>query len=616
MEILENQTQTKPAGAAKVEPKLNGMSTPMGAITFGSRDVFVMNANQGSSYTNSIASEIATAFGKLPGTKPRINILDKEAVAGLAYSAIIISFKNTNTVNYFTILLEGTGRRPMTANEVTNELAAANVGNRRPMIFTPDEAIDSVLHEQIVKVLASEYNTNEFVNNSGIVVPTHHDDVVILGNNLAAVAHRAITIDAMISSKQVQDLNIRHAIDANPTYQLRIDENFNATTIKNEIGRPIRTDFVVELNAHDVSNNVTSINLQNAKEQICKVGGFIDAIVDIDNTPNPYAQMQPMMQGPRLRLYPHIIITSNETKTPSTGSALLGIVSSLVMLNPGMWLGAVMPKHGKDEHNVAALNISTNIDNLPTPNGVGVPLDLTAKTLSKQEVYSMIKEMFKLSPIISMDIELFGPQSFYNVPFQTACEYNGTREGMVAANEIVEAANWLTAGAFPKTFPLNEIFVSKGVYVPLGTWADKTGEKDIRDVDMSYIANKTGDINAMNKWNLSNLPKDGNGGTEPFYTKIECIKDRIPDAVISGKALRVTFSSKFIMTLSEAVQAAGLNVKYEPAITFGDTYNLQSVSQFMAGASVNGMAHGFARQQTVAGPNYQVFGSNMGMGRY
>ena len=594
------------ASSATTSTIENGIG--LGSIGFGSRDMFLMSANQGSEYTLNIAKTIIEAYKNIPGTtKPRVSVLDKEVINNLAYSAIVVSIKHNDEVSYFTVLLEATGRKPMKAADIISEInAATKVVGSRPKIFTTDDAIDSVLHQEIKTALVKEYNINTIMSVDGLVIPTEHGDITIIANNIAAIAYNACAIDALITSGDMKDLNIFDAKTKVPGSVLRLESNMSKTTAISETGAPVRADWKVDLNLVDTTSQVTSLNLQNNKVTLARTAGFVDAIAEEVLTPT----LPGHPANVSVRLRPHIVITSDNVNTPTTGYMLLGLISSLVMTNKNMWLAAVMPKDNK--HNVGALNILTNLDN--NANRVGSVLDLSGKKTTTDEVYALIKQMFALDPIVSFDVASFGAQTYYTSILATAAQPGNSKSKMNAARELVQVASWLTAGNFPSDYPLNEIFANNGVIVPTGTWADKTGVRDIRDIDLAFIATQTSDVGMLNKWNLSNLPKDSTG-LDPYLTKVEIISKIVPDAEISSKAIRVTFSGKFITTLVNSAISAGLDPKYEPEIKFAETNNLAIMGSYLQGAGINN-GYSFAREQAVAGPSYVTAYSGVGQNRW
>lgn len=598
-------------GAATAAPHGMGQEIPQQAgnmnfdtsLGFGGRELFTMASNLGSEYINKLAQEMLAAYGQLPaGDRPKISILDKDVINNLAYSSLVVHMKNSDFANYFIILLEGTGREPMTADSIVAEVTSAQrPGGQAPFVYTTGDAIDTVLHEEVQQALLSEYGEGTKLRPvDAVVVPHTQHETAQIAVRLAAIGFNACRTDAVIATGQLKDFNIVAAKSKSPNTILKLDTNMLKQTVNDEVDNPVRSDYIVELNAVDASQQVQSLNLQNSKNTLARVSGFIDAIPEEIAVPT----MVGMPAVTNIRLHPHQIITSNAVQTPTPGNMLLGVISSLVMTNQNMWLASVMPSDNrKGVRNVGALNLLTNLEN--NPNGIGEALDLTGKKITADESYALIKQMFSLAPIVSYDIESFGSQTFYTSSLAIAAQPGSSAAKMEAANEIVATANWLTNGNFPKDFPINEIFVNSGVVIPLGRWSDKSGERDIRDVDAAFIATQTQDVSLINKWVLSGLPREASG-MDPYITKVDLIAKLIPGAVITGKAVRVTFSAKFIETLINAAMGAGLDARYEPEIKFVETNNIAMMGNYMAGAGLGANSAGFAKQQMNNAPLYNT----------
>ena len=603
------QTQ-QPDREIPTNPSAMNFDTSLG---FGGRELFTMASNLGSEYINKLAQEMLEAYRGLPnGDRPKVSILDKDVINNLAYSSLVVHMKNEQFVNYYIILLEGTGREPMTADAIIAEVnSAQRPGGQQPFVYTTGDAIDSVLHEEVQAALIAEYGESTNLRPvDAVVVPHTQHETAQIAVRLAAMGFNACRTDAAIATGQLKDFNIVSAKQKSPNTILKLETNMLKQTVNDEVDNPVRSDFIVELNAIDASQQIQSLNLQNSKNTIARVSGFIDAIpeeIQVLTQPG-----MPTMTN--IRLHPHMVITNNAVQTPTPGNMLLGVISSLVMTNQNMWLASVMPSDNrKGVRNIGSLNLLTNLEN--NQNGIGEALDLTGKKITADESYALIKQMFTLSPIVSYDIESFGSQTFYTSSLAIAAQPGNGAAKIEASREIIDTAKWLTNGNFPSDFPANEIFVNSGIVIPLGRWSDKSGERDIRDVDAAFIATQTQDVGLINKWVLSGLPREASG-MDPYITKVDLISKLIPGAVITGKAVRVTFSAKFINTLINAAMGAGLDARYEPEIKFVETNNLAMVGNYMAGAGLDGGASGFAKQQMNNAPLYATPYSTNGATRY
>ena len=279
-------------------------------------------------------------------------------------------------------------------------------------------------------------------------------------------------------------------------------------------------------------------------------------------------------------------------------------------------MAALAPRTGVKTHNHGVLNIVANLEG--NVNGVGEIIDLTDPKLDSGEVYQILSKLYPLEPVVTIDVDVYGPETHYTSVFSVAGAPGHTQKEAdlkrEAASEIVETAQWLTNGHFPLDFNLNDIFATSGVVIPTGRWIDKDGvERDIREIGYVEIAEQTnGDIEVMNRWALSNFP---NSGVDSFSTKVEILNQFIPTAEISGKADRLMFNGKFLNTLMRAATAAGLNATYDPAIVLTQTANITAFTNDLRMAAVDPTNIGFNAYGAGAGGGYSTPYTSAGMFR-
>lgn len=586
---------------------LNKSNIPI--LTLGSKVLTIMNSGIGSEFLNKFVEAIKTSYaGELNTNHGKLLVIpmDNETNKNIAYSSIIVALVKNNTATYFTIVLEGTGRKPLDAITFTNEL---NTISRNPMqvqryneTYVTSDVIDAVYHAEIRKTLAialAPVNT-KFVQADAIVIPYYNielDQAYI--RPIASAALNSCIVETAKTNSEFLDLNISESRKQNNAITLKIENNIIPKTVKDIAGKPVRADFTVELVAVDNRANTTSINMQNNKEVATKALGFVDAmpeLVNIPGTPN-FA----------LTLRPHIIVTSLEGALPTTGYALLSLVTSVIMTNDDMWIGAVSPKINDNLHDYGSLNILTNLES--NPEGKGAPIDF--KALNSTELQTMIKRLFTLAPMLSIDVELCGAQTSVTSIFATASasplssDPAEVKARNKSAHEIILAANWLTDGAFSTNFSIDNIFISTGIVVPTGKWIDKTGEmRDIRDIDLAMIATLTNDKALIEEWAKSNVPY-AISGIDSYSTKVRILSQLNINAEIAGKAIRCTFSDQFIITLANACKTAGLDSRYEPAVQLFNNSSISMMAGYMRNAGITN-ATGFATAYSNGNMNYQT----------
>lgn len=609
------QAEVKQPGSFTEEKAFKNNQTLGGdALGFGTRQLKLMSSVRGGELIANLTKVMEESFknAKLDNLiKPNVEVFDNTIVTDLAYSAIVISSLYGDTVYYYTIVLEATGEKSFTASDIIAELTAASKapGQQRPQIYTPDDANDVYLHDIIQNRLAQVYGVNKFKAVDGMVLNRESSDLATAPYHLAAIAIQAIYSEYALDSEKVKDLDIATA-KKSTNGQLRFDTVFTNGRSVNEFGVPVRADWKINLALYKNNQQIQSINGQNSKVGVTSVTGFIDS------TPEEVTLQNPNGFGTftKFELRPNIIVTSIDPSNTSPCYLLLSLLSSVVMANPSMWVAALPTRDPK--HQVGALNIFTNI--LPDETGKkgGTPdrIDLSAKSLSATQVHSIIRDMYRLDPSISIDIPSFGRETFFTSILSVAANPTNLNAAREASNELIAAAHWLTSGEFPLDFPTNKIFNNQGVIIPLGEWNDKNGVRDIRDIDLAFVASHTNDNNLINKFVLSGVPSNISG-VDPFTARVDVISKLIPDAIINGKATRVTFTGEFIQTLSAAAIKAGLNVNYEPAIKFADNNNIGVLNGFLSNAGI-GQSYGFAREFNQQGFVYNTNYVNAGFGRF
>ena len=212
------QAQTQTQGTSpKAAP-----STNSAIIGFDNPELGLLSMNMSSEQCNRIASVIKEEIEKRAATSSvRVDILDKEIVTNLSYSSIILSNRISNgDINYYPILIPGTGRECFTAagivNEYSNVQARQQMGQRVNVnVFTYDQAFDSIYDDAIQALLATVYKTDANVKMyaiDGMVLPYNIEEheLVPVASAAAVSGYNALRVDALLQTGK-QDLNLQVA---------------------------------------------------------------------------------------------------------------------------------------------------------------------------------------------------------------------------------------------------------------------------------------------------------------------------------------------------------------------------------------------------------------------
>ena len=581
-------------------------------LTLGSKNITTMATGLGSEYLTKLKEELETMYAKEEAAiSYKINVfaLDKEVKTNLAYSCIVVAMSKNNNVVYHILMVEATGRKPLTATAIMNELNNTRMQPHQrlsDLIYVTSDAIDITLRNNIVDHLRGTYKGNfEFYAADALVIPWYNTDLSTANvRPIGAVAFNSCFIESGKINAEFNDLNLAASKRADPKSMLKIETNVTPTTHKDAAGKLFRSDWQIELAHIDNSGVTASLNLQNNKTVVCTTSGFIDAMPVESSIPQG-----PMMAPINvIRLRPVINITHINLAMYTTGYSLLAIAATTVMLRPSMWLGAVVPKANDKLHDYGRLNLITN--NEGNQDGTGELIDLRSPDLDPNAVQDILKKMFSLDPMYSMDVEIYGATTNYTSVFSLASAPGNNPEEAdakyAAAQEIIDAAITLTDGHFPEDFNPNKIFLDSGIVVPTGTWTDKDGNsRDIRDIDMAFIATTNPSVALLNKWALSNVPHSVSG-IDPYISKIEIITKLNINAEISGKAVRVVFDPAFIIELTRACAAAGFDPRYDPIVSYSEQTNLAVLGNYLQNAGVSQNVADFARPFTNNAMVYQT----------
>lgn len=596
------------------QPSQTGSFVSQNPLGFIDNNLYLPTNNMGSAYTNGVCDIMRKTFeAELQNNGVRLDIVDRETHRQIAYSAIVASKIVENKVAYFTIILSATGNKALTATELISEYQSIyrapvyGQPKQEPNIFTYDQVVDDIYEKVITDYLTVVYRDKSisgFIGLDGVVLP-YAENVELAAKSAVVSAISAIKVDELFVTKKKSDLNLRYAIANSGNSQLRTSKMFGKSKLSSTLGTPIRRDWTISLDLQDNSRKIQSLNAGSNVRTLTRVSGFVDTIPEVVSQPGANGQTMSAT-----RLHPHIIITNTELAEPTPAFLLLGILTASPMVNKSMWAATFLAKLD----DLGALEKVVNLAGNPT--GVGTALKLRDKKFTEIDIKNFISSAISLSPIISFDVESYGINSYYTSVLAAAASPNPDVR-VRAAHALIKVANNLTNGAFPINYDPNMVFTNNGVSIPLGVWASKEGEHDVREIDLAFIAKSTDDTQSMNKWVISNLPKEVTN-IDPFQAKIESIASLVPDAEITGKATRVTFKAEFITTLVQAAQACGLQFTYEPEVNFdASTVNWASINNTLATGAINPGAMGnIAREYIGQGATSSYFIPYTQMGAY
>ena len=120
----ENNINQNTAGTFGNQPQGQAQSDIGQKVSLGffQNDMKLMSSNKAADFATAIYKGIVNVYSTSEDAKQlNVTLLDKNVTAGLAYSYIVVSRLVDKTISYFVIILEATGREPMTAEEIIAE---------------------------------------------------------------------------------------------------------------------------------------------------------------------------------------------------------------------------------------------------------------------------------------------------------------------------------------------------------------------------------------------------------------------------------------------------------------------------------------------------------------
>ena len=538
-------------------------------------------------------------------TKVGVASVETRDYPNLAYSSVVVYAQFGDTVYNYIILIEDTGRAPLTATQIVEEITAMQRSGGFADVYVASDAIDKEYMLAVDDLIRKRVGAGKFgniVNLDGVVV--HYGEVEDSTiRTVGAMAYNAINAQVDIESGEVTDISIPLALQAVNNASLVITSRTTQQTITDHVGSAKRSDFRLSLGVVNRANRtVGSPNAKQGDVMVTSVSGYIDAFPDEVQMPNaPYGQF--VNQRQRLMgLHPHIIVNLVDAAEPTVGYALMSIITGRLMAQDNMLMSSLLPASRSAEHQVGSLNVITNAEG--NANGVGEVIDLLDKGLTSDETVMIIRRMFSLAPIYSIDIEKYGPSYYTESAFSAAGGQADEANSRAAAKAIMDTASWLTGNHFD--FAGHSPFVGEGIVLPAGYWIDRNGVKrDIAEIDLAFIANHTGgDVSIMNRYVNSCLPSSRTG-LDPYIERCAVIADIVGNAVIEGKVTRLMFSVEFIESLERAAVAAGFTVSYDAAITLSNQNIFGQIGGYLSAAGIGSNA-GFASQRGGQVSGYRI----------
>ncbi len=506
--------------------------------------------------------------------------IDKENVApyNIAYSVVVLATRTNKSdkVFYHTILLSATGPLPKTVAEIVEEARIRN----QFYVLVPADAFDEIMDKAVKAVLTSALNVevDKLVSTSGVVIPDDVD-VETAASKIAGLVQKINISKAAEVAGIVGPVPIRGLVNRFKTYIPKLDITHIAGITKDQTGKVIRSDFMMTLKFTPNNNQnqfPARLNTEYKEFNLVTSTGYMEYL----------PVEKPLAPGMIKRsIKPNIIINTTDGLKQTTDMVLMSLINSAVFGNPNQLMQMLLNVN----RDVGVLNFITNIED--NKKGFGEKLHLKSGKLTEQQVVEIISKMFEAEPVISLEVELYGPGFDKEAPFAYLHLMNDNPALAQRANDyIVKTAEAMVG----KSIATKQVAANEGIIVPVGKFVDNEGNvRDVREIDLAFIVENAKDPQIIHNWILSNVPASVSG-QDPLRLKIEVINQIVPNAIITGKAIRIPINGVFLTELVNAAMAAGYNPRTQAAIDHNFMVNndLQLISQAYAEGGIRGINFG------------------------
>ena len=411
---------------------------------------------------------------------------------------------------------------------------------------------------------------SSFVDSSVLVVPKdlNIEDERAIHN----LAYNALAAISTASGAMGRPLNLVSRV-LQHNYLLSSNTDFSSRQVYNQLGRAVRSDWVIttSVTRNQQQNQNQQVQnwmvQQNQSSVIAELTGFVD-IAYIGQTAAP-VQGYGMQQAMGTQCYgAELVITNASTRFHdlSLEKLLFALVTAFSMEKDGTWAWSFVPrqknKSGIDRRDIGALGLDVDIKG----DGNLVPFrGPDGKPMSQEELGTFLNHLFYRNLRFSIDVDPTGVNGWILNDFVRAAQ-NVPDVG--AVHRILNACNQLTNGHFA-TLWQNNPASSKPLacirgYFNLGEYTDSDGEKrDVRDFDYLASINLLPNREGFARYQASVESSRGWPVPVCLATQQELITSVWPNASFYGVGTRVMISPALLETVSQAMALAGIALRPE-----------------------------------------------------
>lgn len=404
-----------------------------------------------------------------------VTALPEESNLGIAVVTVVVRAKkqNSNSAAYFSLLLEKTASPLLTRQE---QIQTPHGTLQVDVLRVTGDRYNVAMRNAIEKHLARLYPNTKLIPADGTRVPARFNPTdTNMVNSIAIASYFAAGTILEESSPNYSPFNLA---EVSKDAQLQLKPIFGSSDEINAVGDPVRSDVTLSLFSQAVSNS--GILGEDTTQELYRLNAYVDFMY---MPQDPVAQYGQPPKVPSQKYLPRIIITKAESFGPMTlAFNLLGVAQAAALLQPAVWMQVFLQRghNVREIQDIAYMNVEANLEE--NPSGFGVP----AETNSDEELVTYLGRFARtdVQPLLSQDIPLFGPETWYLSPLLAAARGNEA-----ASKAVYKALCGLTNNHITKYLQPNQKFVvTSGEQIHLGNYPDEKGNpRDIRDVDLNAV---------------------------------------------------------------------------------------------------------------------------------
>lgn len=577
MAIIENEEQSNfnndPSGSAKAAGSKQPEGQRQHFWSFHQQNVVnsPVAAGVGGEYYTKMRAKLSEIYKDIAeGVDVTILALNRQNFPALKFSALVIACRMPNlsesVVAFHTLVLEATGDR---LGSVMKQIDNMPVSINR----VTSDAWDAILYKTAFDAVTTQFPNCQIFSADAMVIPGHvssekNPETV---ENIARNAALACVSVINAATDDFGQLNLAYM---DRECRFVIDVAFGNHQVYDVTGAPQRSSVLINYSSQKKTNQsiagLETVNVADNVARICELSGFVQPIWAPLDPQTGFGFQQYPQTGipPATQKYAaEFVITSVQTPfATSPAAVLLALSSSLALVDNDAWIQAFLPKSnlgGRGQDNkvditdIGALNIAANLAGETNKGNFGTAVDVAGMKGDLMEINKYLVSLFRRGLAISMDCPEAGAQSWYLSVFAEAAQGN-----QAAYNQIYAAAQELTNNQFGNFFKQGEPMFTNIVRVPLGHYVVGDQVQDIRNIDLTAIANLfAGNPAMIHEYSGTFVERPGVSAARNLAIREGIIRDALNQQVtIDGYAARVTWSDKLILALSSAIAECGLPV--------------------------------------------------------